>query len=50
MVSPNLCCRKDKHYAIPYAFDRRRVVKIGVNFDSRTRTLGDWAIRMQEDM
>lgn len=40
----------DKHYAIPYAFDRRRVVKIGVNFDSRTWTLGDWAIRMQEDM
>jgi hypothetical protein len=31
-----------KNYAIPYASDGRKVVKIGVNFDSATRTIGDW--------
>ena len=33
-----------KGYAIPYEADRRKVVKIGVNFDSATRTVGDWMI------
>lgn len=33
-----------KQYAIPYAADHRRVVKIGVNFDSATRTIGEWMI------
>ena len=31
-----------KQYAIPYRADGRRVVKIGVNFDSSTRTIGGW--------
>lgn len=33
-----------KGYAIPYQTEHRRVVKIGVNFDSTTRTIGDWVI------
>lgn len=31
-----------KQYAIPYRADGRRVVKIGVIFDSSTRTIGGW--------
>jgi hypothetical protein len=31
-----------KGYAIPYQADHRKVVKIGVNFDSTTRTIGEW--------
>lgn len=34
-----------KQYAIPYQADGRRVVKIGVNFDSATRTIGGWKIQ-----
>lgn len=34
-----------KQYAIPYQTDGRRVVKIGVNFDSATRTIGEWKIK-----
>jgi hypothetical protein len=33
-----------KGYAIPYQADHRPVVKIGVNFDSATRTIGEWEI------
>ena len=33
-----------KQYAIPYQPDGRRIVKIGVNFDSATRTIGEWKI------
>lgn len=33
-----------EQYAIPYRADGRRVVKIGVNFDSATRTIGGWKI------
>ena len=35
---------ESKQYAIPYALDGRRVVKVGVNFDSATRTIGEWKI------
>lgn len=34
-----------KQYAIPYEIDHRKVVKVGVNFDSTTRTLGQWIIK-----
>lgn len=34
-----------KAYAIPYTVDTRPVVKIGVNFDTATRTIGEWMIR-----
>ena len=33
-----------KQYTIPYLKDGRRIVKIGVNFDSATRTVGGWKI------
>lgn len=33
-----------KGYAIPYQADQRKVIKIGVNFDSATRTIGEWKI------
>ena len=33
-----------KGYAIPYQADHRKVIKIGVNFDSATRTIGEWMI------
>lgn len=33
-----------KQYAIPFMADGRKVFKIGVNFDSSSRTIGDWKI------
>lgn len=33
-----------KQYTIPYQPDGRRIVKIGVNFDSATRSIGEWKI------
>ena len=35
---------ESKNYAIPFQSDGRRIVKIGVNFDSATRTVGEWKI------
>ena len=34
----------DRHYAIPYKTDGRRVVKIGVKFNTETRVPEDWLI------
>ena len=34
-------------YDIPYQSDHRKVMKVGVNFDSVTRTIGEW--RAMED-
>jgi hypothetical protein len=31
-----------KQYAIPYQADHRKVIKVGVNFDSTIRNIGDW--------
>lgn len=31
-------------YAIPYTPDHRQVVKVGLSFDTATRTLGEWVI------
>lgn len=33
-----------KQYAIPYQSDGRQIVKVGVNFNSATRTIGGWRI------
>lgn len=33
-----------KQYAIPYQADSRPVIKVGVNFNSATRTIGDWKV------
>jgi hypothetical protein len=33
-----------KQYAIAYEAGTRNIIKVGVNFDSATRTVGKWAI------
>ncbi|PIE85945.1 MAG: hypothetical protein CSA05_02975 [Bacteroidia bacterium] len=33
-----------KNYAIAYKTDNRPIVKVGVNFDIETRTLGEWIV------
>ena len=35
----------DKGYLIPYSADGKRLYKIGVNYDSSQRTIGDWIVR-----
>lgn len=34
----------DKGYLIPYSADGKRLVKVGINYDSQMRTIGDWRI------
>lgn len=34
----------DMHYADPYAADKRKLYKIGVNFDSKTRQMAGWKV------
>ena len=33
-----------KQYALPFKADGRKVFKVGVNFDSTTRSIGDWKV------
>ncbi len=35
----------DKGYLIPYSADGKRLFKIGVNYDSQQRTIGEWIVR-----
>ena len=35
----------DKGYLIPYSADGRRLYKIGVNYDSQQRTIGEWIVK-----
>lgn len=35
---------EEKGYARPYAADKRKLLKIGVNFDSKKRTVDDWKV------
>lgn len=35
----------DKGYLIPYSANGKRLVKVGVNYDSEKRTIGDWIIK-----
>ena len=35
----------DKGYLIPYSADGKRLYKIGVNYDSLQRTIGDWIVK-----
>ncbi len=39
---------ESKQYAIPYQSDGRPIYKIGVNFDSATRTIGGWKIKSSQ--
>jgi Holliday junction resolvase-like predicted endonuclease len=34
----------DKNYALPFAADGRKLVKVGVNFSSQTRNIERWII------
>jgi hypothetical protein len=33
---------EEKHYAAPYLADKREIIKLGVNFSSKNRTLSEW--------
>lgn len=35
---------ENQGYALPYATDTRKLIRIGANFDSRTRTLDQWKV------
>ena len=35
---------EDKGYALPYAADPRKILKIGVNFDSNARNISEWIV------
>lgn len=34
----------DKGHLIPYSADGKRMVKVGINYDSQKRTIGEWKI------
>ena len=34
----------DKGYLIPYSAEGKRLIKVGVNYDSHKRTIGEWRI------
>ena len=34
----------DKAYLLPYSANGKRLVKVGINYDSSKRTIGDWKI------
>ena len=35
---------EEKGYALPYAADERKVIRIGVSFDSKIRNISDWKV------
>ncbi len=35
---------EDMGYALPYAADKRTLLKIGVNFDSKERSIAGWQV------
>ena len=40
---------EEKGYAMPYADDPRRVIRIGMNFSSATRTIAEWKVEEKTD-
>jgi hypothetical protein len=34
----------DKNYALPFAADNRKLVKVGINFSSKTRNIDRWIV------
>ena len=34
----------DKHYALPFEMDGRKLLKIGVNFSEKTRNIEKWVV------
>ena len=39
---------EEKQYAAPYGADKRKLFKVGVNFDSKTRNLTEWKVREEQ--
>jgi hypothetical protein len=39
----------EKGYLIPYLADGKRLYKIGVNYDSQQRTIGEWIVKEEEN-
>ena len=39
----------DKHHALPFEADRRKIFKIGVNFSARTRNIEKWLVEEHEE-
>lgn len=39
----------DKGYMVPFEADGRKLVKIGINFSTTTRTIEDWEYRIQNN-
>ena len=35
----------EKGYLLPYSVDERKLMKIGVSFDSAARNIGEWKIQ-----
>lgn len=40
----------EKDYAKPYLTDGRRIMKVGIKFDSESRTIAEWASEMQQNL
>ena len=38
----------DKGYLIPYTTEGKRLVKVGLNFSTETRTLQDWIVKIEK--
>ncbi len=38
----------EKGYLIPYSAEGKRLVKVGVNYDSAQRTIGEWIVKEEE--
>ena len=38
----------EKHYALPFEADGRRLFKIGVNFSSETRNIEKWIVEWHQ--
>ena len=36
----------DKNYSLPFSAEGRKIIKIGVNFDTAKRTLSDWIVEL----
>lgn len=36
----------EKHYALPFEMDERKLFKIGVNFSTKTRNIEKWVIEI----
>jgi hypothetical protein len=40
----------DKQYALPFECDKRHLIKVGVNFSSKTRNIDSWKIEQNTNL